>query len=485
MNRQRTKAIYFFLFFIFTISLLSCKDEIEIPIANLEIGTISASEITINSAKCGGNIPDITGGLPILSRGVCWGINENPTINDNGYFSIDGEGTGQFTSLIQGLNANTKYYYRAYATNKKETIYGVVKSFTTLSGIISITTNTVTNIAATSATCGGSVTNNGGLPITARGVCWGSVNNPTIEYDGKTTNGSGNGSFSSNITGLTPNRTYYVRAYATNSNGTTYGPQRIFSTSSASNPTITTNTITNITTTSATCGGNITNNGGLSITARGVCWSTTQNPTIYNNKTNNGNGNGSFTSSITGLTPNRTYYVRAYATNSNGTSYGTQRSFNTLSSNLTATTVSATQTGSDYSANGFEYDDGSYYNYKFYWDATFSYSNTQYADTIGFIINDNLWNYFINVSDGTKTSSGWTSWSNSNNATITYQAYAIKNDGTLILGEKKSLYLYYGGKNSSPQNIHLDLNINDNTAIKTHSIKSLDKNINTTIRRKK
>lgn len=484
MNRQRTKAIYFFLFFIFTISLLSCKDEIEIPIANLEIGTISASEITINSAKCGGNIPDITGGLPILSRGVCWGINENPTINDNGYFSIDGEGTGQFTSLIQGLNANTKYYYRAYATNKKETIYGVVKSFTTLSGIIYITTNTVSNITSTTATCGGSVTNNGGLPITARGVCWGSVNNPTIEYDGKTTNGSGNGSFSSNITGLTPNRTYYVRAYATNSNGTTYGPQRSFTTSSGTNPTITTNMASNINTTSATCGGNVSNNNGLPITARGVCWSTIQNPTIYNNKTINGSGNGSFTSYITGLTPNTNYYVRAYATNSYGTFYGEQRNFHTLSTNLTVTTVSATQTGSNYSASGFEHN-GSYYNYEFYWYATFSYSNTQYADTIGFIINDNLWWYFNTVSDGTKTSSGLATWSNSNNATITYQAYAIKNDGTLILGEKKSLYLYYGGKNSTPQKINLDLNINDNTAIKTNNIQTLDKNIKTTIRREK
>lgn len=475
------KAIKITILLSVILSFSSCQEEGEIPITNLEIGTIGASEITINSVKCGGNIPDITGALPILSRGVCWGTNENPTINDNGYFSIDGQGTGYFTSFIQGLNANTKYYYRAYATNKKETIYGVVKSFTTLSGLISVTTNTITNISSTSATCGGSVTNNGGLPITVRGVCWGSINNPTIEYDGKTTNGSGNGDFTSNITGLTPNRTYYVRAYATNSNGTTYGPQKSFTTSSGPNPAITTNMASNITTTSATCGGNVSNNNGLPITARGVCWSTIQNPTIYNNKTTNGSGNGSFTSYISGLAPNTNYYVRAYATNSNGTFYGEQRNFHTLNTNLTATTVSATQTGSDYSANGFE-NEGNYYKYKFYWETTFSYSNTQFGDTIGFML-DNVWYHYNTISDGSKTNQ-WTSWRNTNNTTITYQAYAIRN-GTIIYGEQKSIYLYYGGKNSMPQKIHLDLNIDETSAIKTNNIQTLDKNIKTTIRREK
>ncbi|MBR6775667.1 MAG: DUF1566 domain-containing protein [Bacteroidales bacterium] len=95
-------------------------------------------------------------------------------------------------------------------------------------------------------------------------------------------------------------------------------------------PTVTTNDVTNITSSSATCGGNVTFDGGFDITARGVCWSTNPNPTINDNKTSDGNGTGSFTSSITGLTANITYYVRAYATNEKGTSYGEQRSFTTL-----------------------------------------------------------------------------------------------------------------------------------------------------------
>ena len=97
-------------------------------------------------------------------------------------------------------------------------------------------------------------------------------------------------------------------------------------------PTVITTSVTSIMSNSATCGGNVTSDGSSTVTARGVCWSTTQNPTIADDHTINGNGMGSFTSSITGLTPETTYYVRAYATNSVGTAYGSQVSFITTSS---------------------------------------------------------------------------------------------------------------------------------------------------------
>jgi uncharacterized protein (TIGR02145 family) len=98
-------------------------------------------------------------------------------------------------------------------------------------------------------------------------------------------------------------------------------------------PLITTTAITSITSTSATSGGNITSDGGASITARGVVWSTSSNPTIsLSNKTSNGTGTGSFTSTITNLTPKTTYYVRAYATNIAGTAYGNEITFTTTDS---------------------------------------------------------------------------------------------------------------------------------------------------------
>lgn len=95
-------------------------------------------------------------------------------------------------------------------------------------------------------------------------------------------------------------------------------------------PTVTTSEITNITQTSATSGGNISSDGGVAITARGVCWNTNGNPTVADNNTTDGSGTASFTSSISGLRANTTYYVRAYATNRKGTEYGSVRSFKTL-----------------------------------------------------------------------------------------------------------------------------------------------------------
>ena len=92
-------------------------------------------------------------------------------------------------------------------------------------------------------------------------------------------------------------------------------------------PTVTTTNVTNITDTSASSGGNVTWDGGYSISARGVCWSTSTNPTISDSITTDGTGTGVFTSSLTGLTSVTSYYVRAYATNSQGTSYGNQQTF--------------------------------------------------------------------------------------------------------------------------------------------------------------
>ena len=201
-----------------------------------------------------------------------------------------------------------------------------------------VTTNSVSGITATSATCGGNVTSDCDATVTARGVCWSSNHNPTISNH-CTNDGSGTGSFTSSITGLASGKTYYVRAYATNSVGTSYGEQKTFSTLEVNKPTVTTNNVSNVTQTTATCGGKVTSDGGDAVTARGVCWSTSQNPTIEDQHTNNGTGTGSFTSNITGLTANKTYYVRAYATNGAGTSYGEQKTLTTESVALPTVTT--------------------------------------------------------------------------------------------------------------------------------------------------
>jgi len=106
-------------------------------------------------------------------------------------------------------------------------------------------------------------------------------------------------------------------------------------------PVVMTNTVSSITQTTAVCGGNVTNAGISAVTAHGVCWSTSQEPTIANQHTTDGSGVGSFTSNITGLTANTTYYVRAYATNNQCTSYGAQLNFTTSSNAISIGSIYA------------------------------------------------------------------------------------------------------------------------------------------------
>ncbi|MBI9067324.1 MAG: hypothetical protein JEZ09_08530, partial [Salinivirgaceae bacterium] len=213
------------------------------------------------------------------------------------------------------------------------------------------------DITSNTATCGGSITNNGGAAITARGVCWSTTQNPTA-YDSHTTDGTGTGSFASSITGIIHGTTYYVRAYATNSAGTAYGDEKILTTLT-NLPILTTTEITSIANNTATSGGDISFEGAAAVTARGVCWSTTENPTITDSHTEDGSGTGIYTSSLTGLTNSTSYYVRAYAINSAGTAYGENRNFTTqnilptvTTRDISAITFNTATSGGDVTSEG-------------------------------------------------------------------------------------------------------------------------------------
>ncbi len=286
------------------------------------VAASSVSNITSNSASVSSSV---SGDCGVASRGFCYGTTGSPTIS--GQHTSNGSGTGSFTGTLSGLTPGTTYYVRAYATNAAGTAYGSQTHFT-IPAPPTVTTDNVSSITINTATGGGNVTSQGTASVTSRGVCWNTSHNPTIA-NSHTTNGSGTGVFASSITGLTQGTTYYVRAYATNSVGTAYGEEVSFTTSVIQVPTVITSAVTNIAATTATCGGEVTSDGGATVTEKGICISTSPAPTINNTHGNAGSGIGSFSFNLGSLSPQTTYYVRAYATNSVGTAYGNEVSFTT------------------------------------------------------------------------------------------------------------------------------------------------------------
>ena len=289
--------------------------------------TSSATNISYTSATVGGNVTD-DGGASITERGIVYSTSQHPTIDDSKISS--GSGLGTYTCKLTELQDGVTYYVRAYAVNSKGTAYGEEKSFNTIEIVVpTITTSSATNISYTSVTIGGNVTSDGGASVIERGIVYATSQNPTID-DSKLSNGSGLGAFSGNISELNENTTYYARAYAVNKKGIAYGEEISFATKAIVKPSITTGSAKNISSTSATVDGNVTSDGGASVTERGVVYSTNQNPTIENSIVTSGGGLGAFTCQLTELQSGVTYYARAYATNKKGTTYGNSIQFTTF-----------------------------------------------------------------------------------------------------------------------------------------------------------
>jgi uncharacterized protein (TIGR02145 family) len=209
-------------------SLLSAcsKNESQLII----IKTLPASAIMCDSVTLHGEITDPGNG--IVECGFSWG--KTPTADSTIIpdFIVT---SGSFSKILAGLKPSTTYYYKAYATDGGADVFGEVLSFTTLEWVpvgelATVITKKPTFVLATTATSGGIITNDGGTLITAKGICWSSDPEPTIE-DNKIEYTTGPDDFKIYFTGLTINTQYYLRAFATNSAGTAYGNQIIFSTS--------------------------------------------------------------------------------------------------------------------------------------------------------------------------------------------------------------------------------------------------------------
>ena len=212
-------------------------------------------------------------------------------------------------------------------------------------------------------------------------------------------------------------------------------------------PTLTTTTVTNISGTTATSGGTITDEGSGTITVRGVCWSTTLTPTIADKKTVNGAGAGTFTSNLTELNKATTYYVRAYASNKAGTGYGMVMSFNTLTIDVPTNELVAyypfNGNANDESGNGNNgIVDGATITTDRFGNSNSAYSFDGINDLISVISNNRLNSYPITINAFIKTTS------QQPHLAIVNKYYCLSNNGySLHLNYGNLSAFYYGSNN--------------------------------------
>ncbi|WP_395736824.1 beta strand repeat-containing protein [Prosthecobacter sp.] len=325
------------------------------------VTTPTGQDITATGATLGANVTD-DGNAPDASRYILYSVaavNSNPLMGGTGVTTVAaGSGEGVFTVPVTGLSAGTTYAFRAQVSNGAGDGRTSVATFTTLTSAPVITTPTSTGITSSSATLGANVTDTGGL-ATTRGVVYAPTavsSSPALGDPGVVdapASSGGSGVFTVNVSGLAPGTAYSFRAYASNTQGTTYtSPASSFTTPAL--PTLDLPTAASLNFTTATLGGTVTANGGATLTERGVVFSTTaenSDPTIggtgVTKVVRSGTSTGIFTQGVTGLQPGIQYSYKAYATNSVGTAYTSPAAtFTTLGlpllSNPTVTGVAQT-----------------------------------------------------------------------------------------------------------------------------------------------
>lgn len=217
---RKSIALTILILFIWGCSKPIPEPELKLP----ELSTSSVTEFTSTSAKLGGNVSNV-GNPEYTERGVCIGTNPTPTEKT----PISGKGMGEFSTTLTNLTPTTKYYVRAYAINSQGTAYGKEVTFTTSDAtrLPELITSEPSEITPTSAKLGGNISNAGNPEYTERGICIGTTSAPTTKTE---VSGTGTGEFSVTISDLNPGTKYYVRAYAENSEGISYGAEITFTT---------------------------------------------------------------------------------------------------------------------------------------------------------------------------------------------------------------------------------------------------------------
>lgn len=305
-------------------ALISCeKDDMKTLATQLE--SWNAEEITSTSVELSGFV--VAQGSGITEQGVCWSIGTEPTIDDANKVADDIDGSVYWVT-VSGLEHFTAYNYRAYALDANGSpLYGEVKEFKTLAHLSTVTIadapSVITDVTAT-IPC--DVPYDGKADVTAKGVCYSTESNPTLDNE-VLVSGEGMGEYNAELTGLKANTTYYVKAYSTNSVGTSFSKEITFSTPIG---VATVNTVSaQAQATSATVEGEITYDGGAAVTERGVVYGTEENPTIEDTKVVYDGSESEFSVDLDGLEISTTYHARAYAINSEGVAYGEDLTFST------------------------------------------------------------------------------------------------------------------------------------------------------------
>lgn len=333
---RRNITIKMSIILVFAALFGACTEDVSDNRLNPKLATSQLQELTSDSVIVTGFV--VASGDGFTEKGICYDLLENPTTAANKVVYEGDEDKATFSVMLRGLTRLTTYHARAYAINGNNTIYGnniIINTPAALPTIADISDPTIAYTAdnGVTATTEINITDDGGdadgpdvtANITERGVVYGFYSNPTIDTNA-TKEGTGPGLFTSLATKLKGVKTYYLRAYAKNKIGVRYSNEVTFTTEVAF-PVVKTNSAIIVSGSEVAFSGIIEDNGGAEITSRGICWSLNANPTLADNVVSGTEVDTFKTDTIDGFTANTTYHVRAYATNSRGTSYGEDKTF--------------------------------------------------------------------------------------------------------------------------------------------------------------
>jgi pectate lyase len=293
------------------------------------VPTLSSSSVYYigkNQAVCGGEVL-LAGSKPLLGKGVCWSTETTPIIADNSV-PILGTTLGIFSSPVFDLPAGTTIHMRTFAFSRAGVGYSDDVVFTTLPPTIPrVGTGRIRSIKGEYALGAGGLIDWGGAPIIHVGTCWSTTGVPTTSSS-KTSDSLIYNEFQSTMSPLLPNTKYYFRAYAENIAGTGYGDLDSIKTGSIYAPSVTTSAVDSVYFYKAVGAGKVVSDGNA-LTQCGLCWNTTGAPTLNDSKIFCESDTGYYKGTMTGLTENTMYYVRAFAINSVKTVYGEEVTFST------------------------------------------------------------------------------------------------------------------------------------------------------------